>query len=147
MEYRSRVRITVVGVLCAALVALCGLGSLSCGESEPELNGGILATFDVQGETYSVFITNEDTIEDVFALQEGESSANIPSGRLLAGSVWYNEPWSWHIDSEDIHMAEITIEVCDGLPSHVEDSLDYWLNTVGRFCPWSAELIEVQDYR
>ena len=115
--------------------------------ASPDLEGGILATFDVQGEEYSIFITNEDTIDDVFALEAGTSNAAIPSGKLLRGQVSYNKPWSWHIDSEDIVMAEITIELCSGLPSHVEENLDYWVDTVGRFCPWSAELVEIVDYR
>jgi hypothetical protein len=115
--------------------------------ASPDLEGGILATFDVQGEEYSIFITNEDTIDDVFALEAGTSNATIPSGKLLRGQVSYNKPWSWHIDSEDIVMAEITIELCSGLPSHVEENLDYWVDTVGRFCPWSAELVEIVDYR
>lgn len=113
----------------------------------PDLEGGILVTFDVQGEQYRIFITNENTIDQVFALRAGESSAGIPSGKLLRGQVDYNEPWSWHIDSEDIVMAEVTIELCDGLPSHVEGNLDYWVDTVGRFCPWTAELVEIEDYR
>jgi hypothetical protein len=115
--------------------------------ASPDLEGGILATFDVQGEEYSIFITNEDTIDDVFALEAGTSNATIPSGKLLRGQVSYNKPWSWHIDSEDIVMAEITIELCSGLPSHVEENLDYWVDTVRRFCPWSAELVEIVDYR
>jgi len=114
---------------------------------EPALSGGILATFDVVGERYSIFITNEPTIEAVLALERGESQAKIPSGRLLPGQVPYNAPWSWHIDSEDIHMAEVTIELCDGRPSMVEADLEYWLMTVQRFCPWQAELVSVEDYR
>ena len=111
------------------------------------LEGGILATFDVVGETYRIFVTNETTIEQVFALQRGESQATIPSGLIVRGSVPYNEPWSWHIDPGDIHMAEFTIELCDGTPSQVEANLDYWVETVKRFCPWGAELVGIQDYR
>jgi hypothetical protein len=44
-------------------------------------------------------------------------------------------------------MAEMTIELCDGLPSYVENDLDYWVDTVGRFCPWQAELTSITDYR
>jgi hypothetical protein len=43
-------------------------------------------------------------------------------------------------------MAENTIEACDGRPSFVEEDLSYWLD-LGRYCPWSAELVELQDYR
>ncbi len=113
----------------------------------PALTGGVLAAFDVLGEQYSIFITNKQTIEDVLALQRGESQASIPSGRVLRGAVFYNAPWSWHIDPEDIKMAEITMELCDGTPSMVEADLDYWVDTVQRFCPWQAKLVRIEDFR
>ena len=113
----------------------------------PLLSGGILVTFDVSGETYKIFITNKDTIADIFALKSGMSQAYIPSGRIVRGAVPYNAPWSWHIDPEDIHMAEVTIELCDGRPSQVEANLDYWVDTVKRFCPWSAQITKIEDYR
>ena len=111
------------------------------------MSGGVLVTFDVVGEMYSIFVTNKSTIEQVFAVERGESKATIPSGRLVRGSVFYNEPWTWHIDSEDIHMAEVTIELCDGIPSQVENNLNYWLQTVQRFCPWNARIVKIEDFR
>lgn len=111
------------------------------------LSGGILVTFQVVNESYSIFITNPATIVQVFAVERGESAATIPSGKLLRGTVSYNQPWSWHIDSEDIHMAEFTIELCDGTPSLVESDLDYWIDTMQRFCPWSAQITKIEDYR
>lgn len=110
------------------------------------LSGGILVTFDVQDETMKVWITNQKTIEDVFAAFEGRSNATIPNGKLVRGSA-YGNPWSWHLDPEDIEMAELTIEIYDGLPSEVERDLDYWLNTVNRFAPWSARMVQIQDLR
>lgn len=106
-----------------------------------------MVTFEVDGEMYNVFITNEDTIEQAFAVQGGESQATIPNGKLVRGSKCYNLPWGWHIDTEDIHMAESTIALCDGLPSHIEENLDYWIDTIERFCPWSATIIHIEDYR
>ena len=102
----------------------------------------IIATFDVAGEQFRVRIENPATIEQVRALERGESTATIPNGRLLRGSDG-NEPWSWHLDPIDIELAEITIELCDGTPSFVEADLDYWVDIVGRFCPWSAVLVSV----
>ena len=99
------------------------------------------------GETYSIFITNKQTINDVLPVQKGQSEARIPNGRLVRGKVSYNEPWSWHIDPEDVQMAEMTAEVSDGTPSQVENNLDYWINTVKRFSPWSAEIVKVEDFR
>ena len=111
------------------------------------LSGGILAAFDVAGEQYSIFITNNETIEEVFAVQRGESQATIPNGLIVEGAVFYNQPWSWHIDGHDIHMAEMTIELYDGLPSFVESELEYWLETVHRYAPWSATIKAIEDFR
>ena len=111
------------------------------------LSGGILVTFQVIDETYSIFITNTKTIDQVFAVQKGESRATIPSGRIVRGSVPYNQPWSWHIDPEEVAMAEFTIELCDGKPSHVEADLNYWVDTVRSFCPWSARIVKIEDFR
>ena len=144
-------RLPVIGLI-LLLFSLTLLGCAGSGPSltptlTPSLSGGILVTFDVNGEMYRIFIKNEETIEQVFAVQRGESQATIPSGKLSKGSVWYNGPWSWHIDSEDIHMADVTMELCDGIPSHVEADLDYWVNAVGRFCPWNATIVQIEDFR
>lgn len=111
------------------------------------LSGGILATFDVVGEQYSIFITNNETIQELFAVQRGESRATIPNGLIVEGAVFYNQPWSWHIDSEDIHMVEMTIELYDGVPSFVENELEYWLESVHRYAPWSATIKTIEDFR
>jgi hypothetical protein len=116
-------------------------------DKKSSLSGGILVTFDVVGEKYSVFIINQETISNVFAVKEGKSQATIPNGLLVRGGTSYNAPWSWHIDPEDIHMADMTIELSDGTPSQVEDNLEYWLNTVKRFSPWSAKITNIEDFR
>jgi hypothetical protein len=113
------------------------------------LEGGVLATFDVTGEAFTVWVTNPATIEQLLALERGESTANIPNGRLLrgAGEADHNAPWSWHLDPEDIEMAEITIELCDGAPSYVEDNVAEFADNIGRYCPWSAQLVALEDRR
>ena len=70
-----------------------------------------------------------------------------PHANVVEQIIAYNKAWSWHIDPEDITMAENTIELCDGLPSYVEAHLDDWIATVGYFCPWAAELVALKDYR
>lgn len=58
------------------------------------------------------------------------------SGAIRAGGGGHNTGWSWHFS--DAALVDATIELCDGKPSFVEADLNYWLNTVGRFCPWSS---------
>lgn len=148
VPYRRSVRkASLVPIASAALIVSVLLTGACPSPTGPDLEGGVLATFRVHTERYSIFITNPQTIEQVIALWNGQAAARIPSGRVLKGRVAYNKPWSWHIDSEDITMAEATIELCDGVPSYVEAHLDDWIATVGYFCPWSAELVALKDCR
>jgi hypothetical protein len=59
----------------------------------------------------------------------------------LAGDGGYNYPWSWHLDPDTIQFADAAIEVCDGLPIIVESDLDYWLNSLGYYCPLQSQVI------
>jgi hypothetical protein len=112
----------------------------------PDLDGGVLATFDVNGEIFQVWVTNPQTVQQILDLAAGESAANIPNGRILRGpgAADHNLPWSWHLDPEEIEMAEMTMELCDGRPSYVEEQLDEFVDTIGRYCPWSARLVSVE---
>lgn len=64
------------------------------------------------------------------------------NGRIAAGRGDNLPPWSWHFVPGEWDLAEASIEVCDGNPELVEADLDYWINTVGRFCPWSSIVVE-----
>ncbi len=144
---RSRpTRFTAGLLLLGGALAACGDDVSGPGD---ELSGGVLATFDVEGELFRVWVTNAGTVAQLFDLQDGLSAANIPIGPLLAGPGRgdHNAPWSWHLDPAETSMAEVTIELCSGLPSFVEADLDVWLNDVGSYCPWSAELAGLQDFR
>ena len=113
------------------------------------LADGILATFDVQGERFTAWITKSNAIQQVLDLKAGKSKASIPSSIILKGpgESDFNAPWNWHMSPEDIGMTEFSIELCDGKPSDVQGNLNYWLNTVKRFCPWRAMLVDVRDLR
>jgi hypothetical protein len=113
------------------------------------LRGGVVATFDVAGERFRVWVTNPQTIQQILDLQEDPSQPSIPSGRLLRGPGRrrHNAPFHWHLDPEEIEMAENTIELCDALPSFVEANRKEFIKQVGQYCPWSAVLETVVDCR
>lgn len=136
------------------LVALAAalLAGVACGNDDDDsnaLSGGVLATFEVEGETFKVWVTNPDTIEQILALRDGTSMANIPNGVLREGPGEgdHNAPRNWHLDPEEIAMAEVTIEICDGAPWYIDENLDEFIETVGHNCPWAAQLVEVEDLR
>jgi hypothetical protein len=137
--------LVVIAIVLAGAVAACG-GSDD--DRPPPGNGpedGVIATFRAAGEEFSVWVTNEDAIQQLRDLQEGRSEANIPNGRIHRGpgQGGHNAPWSWHLDPEDIEMAEMTMELCDGAPSYVEENVDEFVDVVQRYCPWDAELLAV----
>jgi hypothetical protein len=121
-------------VLLAALMTACS------GDSPTRPSSDGVVTFRVAGtETFRVRLTSEAQIAAARRAQAG-GPARIPNGRIAAGTE-VNTGWSWHL--VDVEFAELTIELCDGRPSDVErEGISFG---GGRFCPWSATVIEIDD--
>lgn len=98
-----------------------------------------VATFEVGDETYRIELVTPELVAHAQALITGEDVAAIPNGRVVRDDPGVNAPWSWHIDPATLEFADQTIEVCDGLPSYVEDGTV----TSDYYCPWSAELVSI----
>jgi hypothetical protein len=111
-----------------AFVALTG-----CVQKNP------VATFQVVDETYKIELTTPELQQHARQLLDGENVSSIPNGVVVRDDPGVNAPWSWHIDPATLEFADMTIEVCDGLPSHVEDGVV----TSDRYCPWSAEILSI----
>jgi hypothetical protein len=106
---------------------------------------GLLATFRVVDEVFHSLITNPTGIAQAIDLWQGRSTASIPVGRLECKRQRYNCPYTWHQDPDSIQLADFAIEVCDGLPSFVEDNCSTF--GAGQYCPFAAELTLLQDCR
>jgi hypothetical protein len=99
-------------------------------------------TFRVGEEEYRILITDVADLDIAQQLLDGEEAPGIPNGKIVRGVTSVNEGWSWSIDPATLEFADVTTEVCDGLPSYVEDG-----SLTGEyFCPWSAEVIDVVTY-
>lgn len=96
---------------------------------------------EVSGERFTVEVVTDAQVQEIEArLESGEEGVII--GDLVAGDAGYNTPWSWHLDPSTVHAVDASIELCDGRPSMVEENLTYWLDSVERFCPWGARVVE-----
>lgn len=121
--------------LVAVALMLGGCAPAAPADPEP-----VVATFEVAGdETYKVELATPELIEHAQQLLAGEQVAAIPNGTVVRDDPGVNEPWSWHIDPSTLAFADATIEVCDGLPSYVEDGTV----TSDQYCPWSAKIIGI----
>ena len=64
------------------------------------------------------------------------------NGQLEYTNGGFNQHWNWHILPDQWTLAEVSIEVCDGLPSYIENNPEYWIDNVGSFCAWSSYIYE-----
>lgn len=63
------------------------------------------------------------------------------NGKIKRGTAGNND-WSWHFVPDEWQLVQVSIEVCSGRPSYVEQDLDYWVDNIGRFCPFSSNVIQ-----
>lgn len=121
------------------VVAACD-GSSS--PTEPPQPGALfrILSSDASGETFHVLILDPAVIAEADSLV-GRGNVKIVNGRLARSDGGFNQPWSWHMVPETVEFVDTAIEVCDGRPSDIEADLDYWIDTVARFCPWGTQVV------
>jgi hypothetical protein len=95
---------------------------------------------EVSGEEFRVEVTDPEEVARFKARLVSGLRGPI-SGELLPGDGGFNHPWAWHLDPTTVHVADLSIELCDGRPSFIEDDIAYWFDSVGRFCPWGAKVV------
>lgn len=64
------------------------------------------------------------------------------NGPIARESGGRNLNWHWTHQPDGWRLAEMSIEVCDGRPSMVEADLAYWVDKLGRFCPWHSRVLQ-----
>lgn len=128
----QRMPISIVAVAVGAVtVALVG-----CVPSGPTV-----ATFEVAGvQTFKIELATPELIQHAKDLMAGSEEGRIPLGTIVRDDPSVNAPWSWHIDPATLEFADVTIEVCDGLPEYVEAGT----LTSDVYCPWSADVIAIE---
>ena len=135
----------------ASLVAL-GFAALACGGGDRggdgpvpgRFQGGAQITigFGDSGERLEVWTTKETFYDEARALI-GQRGAKVPVFDLVDGAGC-DPHFTWHTDPATPTFVDATIELCDGLPSHVEADKATWLGTVKRLCPWSGWVVTVR---
>jgi len=112
-----------------------------------ERTDGALVDFTIVAESLRLWITNDAFIDESIAQLAGDVQPRVPLFNDLVDGQDCDPQWSWHVDPQTVEFADFTIELCDGLPSHIEADKQYWLNTVSSYCPWSAVVAAVDDRR
>ena len=112
---------------------------------------GVIATFELNGDRFRVWAANPTAIQQLRKLQRDQPTENVPfpTGPIKrgAGLRRHNAPWNWHFDPTRVRLTEVAIEVCDAEPAFVEDHIGYFVNVVGRYCPWGARFVSLEPFR
>jgi hypothetical protein len=111
-----------------------------------EFCGGLavsgLVRFEIGDETLLVGTMNDDFFDEARRLLEA-GEQRIPVFNTLVDGTGCDAQWSWHPDPSDMEFADFTVEICDGVPSYIEENEAEWMASVGYYCPWSARVTEV----
>ena len=101
-------------------------------------------TADWRDSSFIIATTNASLISEIETqLSLPVSQRKIVTGSLISGSGGYNKnsshEFKWHFKEDDWQLTELSVEIYDGRPySDVDSDINYWLNTVKRFAPWSS---------
>jgi hypothetical protein len=131
--------------LAAVALALFGPAAVAGCAGDADADAPLaVATFEVADvETFKIELVTPEQVAHVRELIAGGEDGRIPNGVVVRDSPSVNAPWSWHIDPDTLEFADMTTEVCDGLPSDVEDGLI----TSDRYCPWLTSVVELEENR
>jgi len=54
-----------------------------------------------------------------------------------------NLNWNWHFPHDEWNLTDAANVLCDGNAEIVEQAVDYWVDTVGQFCPAGARVVHI----
>lgn len=101
---------------------------------------------DVSGEQDFRAVTDDtdviDAVREQLSLPEDERTLFIIGPIERGDGGGQNAPWDWHFIASEWELAEMAIELCDGNAELVNMDIDYWVDTVGQFCPWGSYAAE-----
>lgn len=107
--------------------------------SSPSPAAPSVATFEVEGQEFKIELDTAELVQNAQDLLDDKEAPSIPVGNIVRNDPSINTPWSWHIDPASVEFADMTTEVCDGLPEHVEDGT----LTSNIYCPWGAKIVSL----
>lgn len=122
-----------------ALIALTIL-TAACNDGVGVSTGGTFVVR-VEGEEFRVRIDNALLATKARRMMVGAEDDQIITANLARGDGGFNTGYGWHMVPSSVSFADVTIELCDGRPSDVQADIDYWVDTVKRYCPWGGRIV------
>lgn len=88
-------------------------------------------------ETFVIKLKDSQKIQQAREIL-ATGSTKIVIGTIIKQPVYYNPPWSYHLDPKSISFADFAAEVCDAHMRYLEENLD---SAYPGWCPWGSRLL------
>jgi len=114
------------------------------GNACADRTGGALVTIEVgntASEQFRAWVTKPSFIAEAHRLQTSGETRN-PTFTVVDGTGC-DARWTFSVDAAEAEFAEVNTEVCDALPSDVEDHKAAWIGKT--WCPWGSRVVSVED--
>src|SRR5918996_1781651 len=88
-------------------------------------------------ETFVIKLTDPQKIQEARDIL-ADGTPKIVAGTIIKQPVYYNSPWSYHLDPKSIRFIDAGAEVCDAPIRYLEDNRD---SAYPDWCPWESRLL------
>jgi hypothetical protein len=108
--------------------------------------GGALVTIAVAEdapEQFTAWITNADFIAEAKRLL-ADDERGTPNFKFVDGPDC-DLQYSFHVDAVDAEFPWGATEVCDAMPSYVNQNKAEWIAKNLRWCPWGSRVVSVVE--
>lgn len=121
------------------LLAFClfSFGVTVCGKQSDVQEAYFVFSVNPAPETFVIKLTDPQKIQqarDILAT----GALKIVAGTIIKQPVYYNAPWSYHLDPKSISFVDAAIELCDASIRYLEDNRD---SAYSNWCPWASQLL------
>jgi Big-like domain-containing protein len=87
--------------------------------------------------TFVIKLTDSQIIQQARDILS-TGTPKIISGTIIKQPVYYNAPWSYHLDPKSIAFVDAAVELCDAGMGYLENNLD---TAYPGWCPWGSRLV------
>ena len=111
------------------------------------VGGALIRLAEVNGGNFFFWSENDLFIDEAINIVAGVSRNRLPVFNDLSAEPECSQPQLFHVDSQNMVFADASVEICDATADYIDHNLDQWLEKIDQWCPWSARIVEVRDYR
>lgn len=88
-------------------------------------------------ETFVIKLTDPQRIQQAREIL-ATGTRKIVAGTIIKQPVYYNSPWTYHLDPKSITFTDFAAEVCDATIRYLDDNRD---SAYPDWCPWESRLL------